>query len=225
MHDFLFRSVGLLLLCIASWATDAAVQIDPSAYDHPVRVICVGDSITMGVGVIDPATQSYPAQLQRLLGDRWHVENFGVGGRTLLRQQDPLDIGPALQSHPDVVVIMLGTNDSRPATWERHGAEFIGDYTGIIASFRALDSHPRIWICAPVPMFPGQWGLSENLLTRKTIPAIRQVAQQTSVPLIDLHAPLLAYRSDFPDQVHPNVEGAARIAEVVAATIHPAKTP
>ena len=209
--------LGCLLL--EAGAGESGAPIDPAAYDHAVRLACVGDSITAGVGTADPAHESYPAQLQQLLGERWQVRNFGVGGRTLLRQQDPLDIRPALDFHPDVVVIMLGTNDSRQATWDRHGAEFAGDYAGIISRFRALDSHPRVWICAPIPMFPGQWGLSEDLLVRSTIPAIRAVASSTATPLIDLHTALLDAKADLADQVHPNAHAAHRIAEAVAAAL------
>jgi lysophospholipase L1-like esterase len=215
----LLSSVPLCFLKIAAVAGDAGAAIDPAAYDHPVRVACVGDSITFGVGTADPAHESYPAQLQQLLGPHWQVVNFGVGGRTLLRKQDPLDLRPALDFRPDVAVIMLGTNDSRQATWDRHGAEFTGDYTGIIAEFRALDSHPRVWICAPIPLFPGQWGLSESLLVGATIPAIRSVAAATGTPLIDLHTALLDAKADCLDQVHPNAHGAHRIADVVAATL------
>lgn len=212
------RSAGVLLL-LACMLAGADGPVDPAAYDHPVRVACVGDSITRGVGCPDPATQSYPARLQQLLGAHWQVDNFGVGGRTLLRKQDALDIRPALDAHPDVVVIMLGTNDSRQTTWDAHGGEFVGDYTGIIAAFRALPSRPRVWICAPVPMFPGQWGLSEEILTTRTIPAIRQVAAATATPLIDLHAALVDSKAHFPDLVHPDPTAAGTIAATVAAAL------
>lgn len=48
------------LLCLP-WAGHAA---GPA----PVRVACVGDSITQGVGTAHPEKESYPAQLQALLG-------------------------------------------------------------------------------------------------------------------------------------------------------------
>lgn len=211
--------LALTTLLVVLAAGETARPIDPNTYDHPVKVACVGDSITQGVGTADPVKESYPAQLQAILGHAWEVRNFGVGGRTLLRKQDAFDIGLTLQWKPDVVIIQLGTNDSRQTTWEKRGGEFVGDYQGIIDAFRSLDSHSRVWICAPVPMFPGQWGLSEEILTTKTIPAIREVARTRDVPLIDLHAALADRKADFPDLVHPNVRAYLTIAETVAAAV------
>ena len=64
----------LLLLCVLC----AAAQ-------KPVRVACIGDSITYGYGLEDRDKDSYPSQLQGLLGERWLVGNFGKNGATLLR--------------------------------------------------------------------------------------------------------------------------------------------
>jgi lysophospholipase L1-like esterase len=203
--------VIVLLAHVSSAATAAEARV--------LRVACVGDSITAGSNVEDPATASYPAQLQALLGPSCAVQNFGVGGRTLLRQQDPFDIAPALQAHPDIVVIMLGTNDARRTTWEAHGSAFVSDYLGIIAEFRALRPAPRIWLCLPPPLFPGQWGLTEPVLADQVMPAIRAVAAETKLPLIDLHAALSARASDFPDTVHPNAAGYRTIAETVARAL------
>jgi acyl-CoA thioesterase-1 len=197
----------------------ASETVDPEAYDHPVRVACAGDSITEGVGVVDRAKDSYPAQLQAILGPKWAVTNFGVGGRTLLRKADPFDIGRALKSKPDAVVIMLGTNDSRQGTWDKFGTEFTGDYGAIIEKFKALDSHPRIWICCPVPVFRPNYGISESILTDKVIPAVTEVAKNKEISLIDLHTALLDQKANFPDGVHPNSQAARRIAEAVATAL------
>src|SRR5690606_38894849 len=56
----------------------------PSAMAQ-IKVACVGDSITAGLGIADPGTQSYPAQLQALLGSGYTVQNYGDSGRTLMK--------------------------------------------------------------------------------------------------------------------------------------------
>ena len=202
-------------LSLSSMTISLGDAIDPAKYDHPVRVACLGDSITKGEGTSDPATLGYPAQLQQMLGDKWEVKNFGVGGRTLLRKQDPYNYNPAKRFLPDVIIIMLGTNDSRQATWDKHGDDFVGDYKAMIDSLKALSSSPKIFICAPTPMFPGNYGLSDELLTSKVIPLVTQVATKENVPLIDLHTAMIDHKDEFPDHVHPNVDGAKHIAEVV----------
>ena len=185
----------------------------------PQKVACVGDSITQGVGTQDPATGSYPAQLQALMGSQWQVHNFGVGGRTLLRKADPLDHRPALEYLPNVVVIALGTNDSKTGVWSKHETEFVPDYVAMIQAFQALPSHPKVWACLPPPTFPGNWGITEDAIRDAVIPAIKKAAQETGIEVIDLHSPLLSSKALFPDAVHPNEEGAKRIAELIAKAI------
>jgi len=186
---------------------------------EPVRVACVGDSITEGIGTQNPKTDSYPAKLQEILGVGWNVQNFGVGGRTMLRKADPFDHHPALGSGPDIVIIALGTNDSKTGIWPRLKQEFVGDYVAMIKEFQALPSHPKVWACLPVPAFPGNWGITEEVIRDEVIPAIKQAAQMAGIGLIDLHTPLLENKALFPDTVHPNGDGAKRIAELVAAAI------
>ncbi len=185
----------------------------------PIRVACVGDSITEGVGTQNPKTDSYPAKLQEILGTGWNVQNFGVGGRTMLRKADPFDHHPALSSNPAIVIIALGTNDSKTPIWSGHKHEFVGDYVAMIKELQALPSHPKIYACLPPPAFPGNWGITEDVIRNDVIPTIKQAAQMTGIELIDLHTPLLENKSWFPDTVHPNGDGAKRIAELVGAAI------
>src|ERR1044072_7428681 len=111
-----------LLLCLVGCAT------------HPpgkIRVACVGDSITWGSGVEGRESNSYPAVLQRLLGEKYEVSNFGVSGATMLKRGDKpywemSAFTDALAFKPNVVVIKLGTNDSKPQN-RTNITEFAGD--------------------------------------------------------------------------------------------------
>ena len=76
----------LTLLFLTSLAMAAPAPLDPKDFPAPIRVACVGDSITAGFGA--PKGWSYPDQLRMILGAGWEVGNFGVSGRTLLRQGD-----------------------------------------------------------------------------------------------------------------------------------------
>ena len=92
----------------------------------PTRIACVGDSITWGTFVWNRKRNSYPAQLQAMLGERFIVRNFGVMGHTLQSAGDyPYRISKAFKSssafEPDVVLLMLGTNDSKPPNWKGIG--------------------------------------------------------------------------------------------------------
>lgn len=209
MKQFFITSFLLALAVLHSSAAD------------PVRVACVGDSITQGVGVKNPESDSYPSKLQEILGSGWKVQNFGVGGRTMLRKADPFDHHPALASGPDIVIIALGTNDSKTGIWSKFKDEFTADYVAMVKEFQALPTHPKVWACLPPPAFPGNWGITEDVIRDEVIPAIKQAAQATGIGLIDLHSPLLGNKPWFPDSVHPNEEGAKRIAELTRSAITP----
>lgn len=195
-------------------ATDAISLIDLTAFKTPIRVACIGDSITEGAGA--EKNKSYPAQLQQLLGTSWQIENFGLSGRTLLKNGDhpyhkETSYQKALQSKPNVVIIMLGTNDTKPQNWI-HQTEFSADYTELVKSFQALGSHPKIYVCRPCPVpEPGNFGINEiNLL--EEIKRIDILAKEMKLGIIDMHAALADKPQLLPDRVHPNAEGAAEMA-------------
>ncbi|MBN2128629.1 MAG: hypothetical protein JW741_04000 [Sedimentisphaerales bacterium] len=188
------------------------------------RVACVGDSITYGSGISDRMHDSYPAQLQRLLlqYDRdWEVSNFGVSGATLLHRGDKPYIqqsayNSATAYEPDIVIIKLGTNDSKPQNWQ-YKEDFVADYSAMIDVFRSLPSQPQVWICRPVPAFQITWGISPEIIRDEILPLVEQVALENEVPVIDLYTALLGEGHFFPDNIHPNAEGAGVMAEVIGS--------
>lgn len=202
----------------------AAGEAGTTGGGRPLRVACLGDSITEGAGTNDPATESYPAQLGRLLGAGYDVRNFGVGGSTLLDAGDKSyrrqpAYAAALEFAPDIVVIGLGTNDSKPWNW-RHREDFVRDYVTLIRQLRALPSSPRIWICRPMPAWPpSNWGISPEIIAHELPPLIARIAAEEKTGLIDLHTPLREHPDFAPDTVHPNANGAAVIARTVAAAL------
>jgi acyl-CoA thioesterase I len=203
-----------LLLCLAGCATH------PSG---PVRVACVGDSITFGSGVEGRESNSYPAVLQRLLGGNFEVQNFGVSGATLLKKGDhpywnEEAFKQATAFKPNIVVIKLGTNDSKPQN-RTNIAEFASDLRAMVDHFVALETKPRIYLCLPVPVFQTQWGINEESVANEVIPAIKKVAAEKKLTVIDLHTALADKKEMFPDDVHPNAVGAKLIAQTIHAAI------
>ena len=191
-----------------------------------IRVACVGNSVTYGMGVENREQNAYPVVLQRLLGDQYDVRNFGHSGSTLLnRGHRPYtkvdEYRKALDFKADWVIIHLGLNDTDPRNWPNYGDDFIGDYRALINSFRAVNPKAKVWICAMTPIFhrhrrfqTGTRDWHEAIQKR-----IRQIAATADVGLIDLHTPLYAHPELLPDALHPNVEGAAMIAKTVYSAI------
>ena len=202
-----------------------ALNLCPAALQAE-KVACVGDSITYGAGISNRVQDAYPAQLERLLQrfDRsWETRNFGVNSATLLRNGDLPYVQltaytQAREWNPDVVIIMLGTNDTKPVNWA-HSAEFVSDYLDMIDAFAALPSEPDIWICKPVPAFSTIWGITNQVITEEIIPFIDEIASQRDVGVIDMYTPLLGAAAFFPDTIHPDATGAGLMAEVIAEVL------
>jgi len=193
----------------------------------PTRIACVGDSITAGYGLKDPAHEAWPAVLGRLLGPGYEVRNFGVSATTLLRHGNyPYWERPAFaeagEFAPQIVILKLGTNDTKPVNWDTHAGEFATDAAALIEHFANLPSKPAVWICLPAPIFANKFTIEEfNATQVRTL--LRSVAAEYHVPVIDPRPALANHPEYFPDGVHPTAAGAAVLAQVVAEALRTAQ--
>lgn len=188
----------------------------------PIKVACVGNSITQGPGRDNP--DSYPLQMQKILGDQYEVVNFGVSGRTLLKKGDfPYWEEPQFEEvlafSPDILVIKLGTNDSKPQNWQ-FKEEFVGDYIEMVKTFKkSMAKKGKVYICIPVPVFESNYGITENILVNEMRPMLMEIAKKTKCEIINLYDPLLEKSVLLPDGIHPNTEGLGIMATEVAKAI------
>lgn len=192
----------------------------------PVKVACVGNSITYGIGVKDPMQDSYPAQLQRLLGPTFEVGRFGKPGATLLYrafrpfvQQEEFRL--AMQFAGDIVVIHLGVNDTDPRAWPNYRDEFVGNYLALMDSFRTVNPKCQFILARMTPLSNRHHRFESG--TRdwhaEIQQAIETVARVSGAFLIDFHAPLYPNPQMMPDAIHPNEEGAGLMARTVYSAI------
>ena len=197
-----------------------AIQAQPKA----IKIACIGNSITFGAGIKNQLKDSYPAVLGRMLGKEYIVQNFGRSGATLLRNGNSpywktIQYQNAKEFNPDIVVIKLGSNDSKPVN-KLFWSEFQNDLGNMVDSFQLLPSHPKIYLCIPVPAIgKGNFGITDSVLMRVIIPQIKTVAKLKNTGLIDLHKVLENKDSLIPDRVHPNEAGAVLIAKAVAQSL------
>ncbi len=212
----------LLSLAVALIAGSFAFADDKKDGDK-IRVACVGDSITFGAGVEMREVNNYPKVLGGLLGPKYDVRNFGVSGATLLTKGDlpyvkQTAFADAKKFQPNIVVIKLGSNDSKPQNWKLED-QFIADYKAFVKEFQSLDSKPQVYLCLPVPAYKGNFGITEPVVKGKVKPKVAEVAKDLNLPVIDLYAALSDKPEMFPDQIHPNATGAKLIAETVSAAL------
>ena len=183
-----------------------------------IKVACIGNSITRGAGIENRAKYNYPTQLQNILGEAWEVKNYGVSGRTMLKKGDhPIwkeeKFKEALAYKPDVVIIKLGTNDSKHFNW-KFKEDFQKDYQAMIDTFKQV-SNPVFFICLPVPVYGYKWSIDSLTMVNEVMPMTLEVAGDNNLIVIDLFNPLLNKKDLFPDLIHPNAHGASVIAGVI----------
>ena len=210
------KYLALILACLAL----ANVQAGDK---KPVKVACIGNSITYGTGITDREQNAYPVQLQRLLGDNYIVGNFGKPGATLLRKghrpyMEQTEFRQAMEFAGDIAVIHLGINDTDPRDWPHYQADFVGDYLALIDSLKAANRKCRIIMARMTPI-ADRHPRFETQGTRdwhgEIQAKIEEIARMAKVQLIDFHQPLYPYPYILTDAVHPNNEGAAILARTV----------
>ena len=188
-----------------------------------VRVACIGNSITFGAGIKNRSRDSYPSVLSRMLGDGYWVKNFGVSARTMLNKGDhPYMNEPAYKNalafNPNIVVIKLGTNDSKSFNW-KYKADFMKDAQTMIDAFKALPAQPKIYLCYPSKAYLTGDGINDDIISKEIIPMIKKLARKNNLSVIDLHTAMDGMPELFPDRIHPNEKGAKVMAETVRRSI------
>ena len=220
-----WRSIlpGLLALLIVAAPADARRK---PKEEPRIKVSCVGNSITYGMRLDDRERESYPAQLQALLGDRYEVGNFGKSGATLLRHGhrpyfNQEEFRQAMDFAGDIVVIHLGINDTDPRNWPHYQDEFVEDYLALVDSLRSVNPQARFLIARMTPIGSTHSRFISGTKTwhGQIQEAIETVAEASGAELIDFYEPLYRYPWMFPDAVHPNAEGAGILAKTVYSGI------
>lgn len=215
-------SLSALLLGVFCFTTLTMSAAKKQKKVQQVRVACVGNSITYGTGIKDRDRDSYPSQLQRMLGDKYVVGNFGKPGATLLYHGhrpyvEQEEFKKALAFKGDIAVIHLGINDTDPRNWPNYRDEFVKDYLSIMDSLRAANPKVRFILARMTPIADRhprfqsgtkQW--HDEIQT-----AIETVARVSGAELIDFHEPMYPYPNLLPDAIHPNPEGAGILAKTV----------
>jgi acyl-CoA thioesterase-1 len=187
------------------------------------KVACIGDSITA-------LPSSWCGDLSTKLGAGYNVSNFGVSGTNLEKNVgqpywDSAQYQPSHDFAPDIVIIMLGTNDAQPTVWSAGMSHFVADYDALLDSYTSLASHPTPYIILPTPIGYSPFGHTGALIPDAIIPDIKQVAMMKGVTTIDAFTAFGGTTADAgafntslygpSDQVHPNAQGQQIICDLV----------
>lgn len=202
-----------------------------NAQKDKVRMAFIGNSITAGVYdygksdlQVSYATQ-FGEMMETVFGDTLEIYNAGVSGRTMTKN-GPAPIWKesvfknALAWAPDICLIALGTNDSKPSLYSLVQSEFYNDYQAMIDTFRYYNPNTAFIVCLPPPILDGHPYSSGNphndtLLLNYTIPLMDSVAKVNGTFLVDFHTPFVDSVGYFTDKLHPNIEGHKKMAKIL----------
>lgn len=214
--------VALLVLAVFLGATNMRFNGRPRT--EQTRVACVGDSTTYGTAMPNNFHNSYPAQLQRFLGDGYHVANFGVHGKMVKDINDDSyrrtkQYARSLAYDADIIVLMLGANDTKPQNWTSM-EEFEDSYRSLVASYMNMEGERLIKICTPASVYPMKDGDYSYHIDPDKLYQISEFiihfADEMELELIDIYDITSGHPEWYePDRVHPNKHGARAIAASV----------
>lgn len=234
--------LNLRFLCVsiattAILSTQVLTGVKPA--EAAINVACVGDSITYGVNLA--SGQTYPSQLAGMLGSGYNVQNFGYPGYSLMQLNPQPAYHPAyvttsqyqaaINSSPNIVVIMLGTNDASfaPAAgqnWDQtYDNTYKSQYKSLISTFQNLASHPKVYVMICCKVFGGNnYGIDANTVNNSIQGLCNQIASEAGVSTINAWRSVQSMNPDFGDNVHPDANGAKAIADIVYNALSPYTT-
>lgn len=219
-------TAGVLVATSLLGSRQSTVSFKESSKETPVKVGCIGNSITYGFLVENREENNYPTRLQSILGDGYDVRNFGKSGATLLKKghrpyMEQEEYAAAIEFAPDIIIVHLGVNDTDPRNFPDYGDEFVGDYVALIDSFKKVNPDVRVILANLTPLLSKHYRYRSG--TRAWRDSIRSyipvVAEITGSELIDWGDLLKDHPQLLPDGIHPNVEGALMLAESAASAI------
>jgi acyl-CoA thioesterase-1 len=196
----------------ASGSAAAPAMARPVAPAARPRIVVLGDSLTAGLGLAP--TESYPARLQQKVdraGLNFEIVNAGVSGDTSAGGVRRLDW--SLDGDVRILILELGANDGLRGL---PVADMVANLSTIIERARARGI--RVLLCGMEA--PPNFGAS---YTREFHAAFPELARKYQLPFVPFLLNGVAGTTDLnqTDGIHPNVEGARRVADTVWGTLEP----
>lgn len=183
-----------------------------------LKIACVGDSITYGSTLKFRRRYSYPSQLNTFLKPNYIVKNFGVSGACALKDSEKpythqKSFKKSIKFHPNIVFIMLGTNDSKFHNWDVF--RFKSDYIALINEYINIDSKPIVYLLTPIPAFSNLWDIQPNIIMNQIFSITYEISEELNIELIDIYKVFVGKPHLTTDNIHPNKAGALLISKII----------
>lgn len=212
-HGSFYIAFLLMAQLALAWAQTSELPKTPLPLS---RIVFLGDSITVGVGVKDLGKERYSTVATRLLSNR-HAGiteiNLGQSGRALCHQSSGY-AGSVLEQKPDAVVIQWGVNDQ---FWGFSVGEFVARYDALVLGLRSAKPEMPIVIMTLIADF--RWPENQDAWIGEANVAVQEIAARYRCHLADVHRALDHQKSFYADTIHPNTAGAEVMAKTVVAAL------
>ena len=192
-----------------------------------IKISCVGESITYGLGVVYNQDLAWPSLLPEKLNNEYQSTNYGLSGRTLLSTGDmpymKEDVAKQFwNDNEDIVIFMLGTNDSKKSNWNPE--QFEKEYREMVIKLKEKQGNPKVYVMIPTQLFnenAGDKNPDKKNLEEGVIPRIKKAIEGIDdIDVIDLYELSKNHKEWFEDGIHPNKDGNEAIANVIANVIN-----
>ena len=176
------------------------------------KVACIGDSLTRGYLLED--AQSYPAQLQQLLGAQYEVRNFGHTSSYVIddgpvEYRNTEDYSAAIRYDADILIFMFGSNDV--GAYNFTPLYFQNQYRELIDSFRQTKKNPKIYLIIAPDSHDLHFGLIQQ-----TIQPVMTLGQQLPATVINPYYLFLGHPEDYlSDGLHLTGIAYGKLAQLV----------
>lgn len=155
---------------------NGSILNDLEPYDkQKLKIAFVGDDITYGNGVA--SSYSYPVVFNELFDSHYNVSNFGVNGAYIMNPnsyyvtlpstsyyKNTIQYANSISFNPDVVVIMLGSNEiDMLLSMDAYRIAYIDSLQDLISSYKELSSVKKVYV-ASNPYIPSDDEQIDRLL-------------------------------------------------------------
>lgn len=187
-----------------------------------IKVAAVGDSLTYGYGLENRERDAYPSILATKLGPHYQVFNFGLSGRSLQSTSDypylqERNAQLSLESDADIVIIMIGSNDSRAPYWNKE--RFIKEYSELVDRYLQMPSQPDVYLLVPPYVPTSRFGLNNDIIRTELQEIIPRIATDKGLEWLNLYPLTEGNRDYYSDGLHLTPLGNQLIAETVCKKI------
>ena len=200
-----------------------AVNGRTQTYEEPLRIACIGDSITQGTGAGSGAwdfeTKAYPARLLELIeknGGEVILGNYGIGGATVMPTNniwynDMLNFRLTREEcDADWFIIGLGTNDAyNTMVTDGQHARFEEMYTAFVKGYGDLATTKKVFTTSALYRSIKKGSQRQSVLGAVDVRAMQRRVTGTLAQQSDKYVFVDLYALTFAAAAQVDIKGAA----------------